>query len=101
MVIVVLVDKKILSGGILMMSVGLVLLFNLNSSAPIGRADMTQAQIDDLLTKQQENKNYSNLAGMIAGIGFLLVLISFGARRKRGGAKAIEKDQKPKDFNEI
>jgi len=98
---VVLVDKKILAGGILMVSVGLVLLYNFSSTAPIGGADMTQAQIDDLLTKQQENRNYSNLAGMISGVGFLLVLISFGARRKRGGAKAIEKDQKPKDFNEI
>lgn len=97
----VLVDKKILAGGILMVSVGLALLFNLNSATPIGQADMTQTQIDDLLAKQQENKNYSNLAGMVAGVGFLLVLISFGARRKRGGAKPVEKDQKPKDFNEI
>ncbi len=90
----VLVDKKILSGGILMVSAGLVLLFNINSTTPIGQTDMTPAQIDDLLTKQQENKNYSNLAGMITGIGFLLVLISFGARKKKGGAKPIEKDQK-------
>jgi hypothetical protein len=97
----VLVDKKILAGGMSMVSVGLVLLFYLNSTSPIGQADMTQAQIDDLLTKQQENKNYSNLAGMISGVGFLLVLISFGARKRKGGAKAIEKDQKPKDFNQI
>lgn len=97
----VLVDKKILAGGMLMVSFGLGLLFSLNSSTPVGQADMTPAQIDDLLTKQQENKNYSNLSGMIAGVGFLLVLISFGARRKRGGAKPVEKDQKPKDFNEI
>ena len=97
----VLVDKKILAGGILMVSVGLGILFSLNSSAPVGQADMTDAQIDDLLTKQQESKNYSNLAGMVAGVGFLLVLISFGARRKKGGAKPVEKDQKPKDFNEI
>lgn len=90
----VLVDKKILVGGMSMVSVGLVLLFYLNSTSPIGQAEMTQAQIDDLLTKQQENKNYSNLAGMISGVGFLLVLISFGARKRKGGAKAIEKDQK-------
>lgn len=89
-----LVDKKILAGGMSMVSVGLVLLFYLNSTSPIGQAEMTQAQIDDLLTKQQENKNYSNLAGMISGVGLLLVLISFGARKRKGGAKAIEKDQK-------
>ena len=97
----VLVDKKILGGGIAMVSVGLALLFSLNSAPPVGQADMTAAQIDDLLTKQQENKNYTNLAGMVTGVGFLLVLISFGARRKKGGAKPVEKDQKPKDFNEI
>lgn len=90
----VLVDKKILAGGMSMISVGLVLLFYLNSASPIGQAGMTQTQIDDLLTKQEENKNYSNLAGMISGVGFLLVLISFGARKRKGGAKAIEKDQK-------
>jgi hypothetical protein len=98
---VVLVDKKILAGGIAMVSVGLTLLLYLNSIAPIGQADMTPAQADDLTTKQRENKDYSNLAGMLVGVGFLLVLISFGARKKKGGTKAIEKDQKPKDFNQI
>jgi hypothetical protein len=96
----VLVDRKILSGGVSMVSVGLIIIFYLNSSTPIWQEGMTQAQTDDLLIKQQENKNYSNLAGMVAGVGFLLVLISFGARRKKGGAKPIEKDEKPKDFNQ-
>lgn len=96
----VLVDRKILSGGVSMVSVGLIIMFYLNSSTPIWQEGMTQAQTDDLLIKQQENKNYSNLAGMVAGVGFLLVLISFGARRKKGGAKPIEKDEKPKDFNQ-
>jgi hypothetical protein len=98
--IMVLVDRKILSGGVSMVSVGLIIIFYLNSSTPIWQEGMTQAQTDDLLIKQQENKNYSNLAGMVAGVGFLLVLISFGARRKKGGAKPIEKDEKPKDFNQ-
>ncbi len=96
----VLVDKRILAGGISMVSVGLVIIFYLNSSIPIWHEGMTQIQEDELLTKQQENRNYSNLAGMVAGVGFLLVLISFGARRKRGGAKPVEKDEKPKDFNQ-
>lgn len=98
--IMVLVDKKILAGGASMVSVGLVIIFYLNSSTPIWHEDMTQTQTDDLLIKQQENKNYTNLAGMVAGVGFLLVLISFGARRKKGGARPIEKDEKPKDFNQ-
>ena len=96
----VLVDRKILAGGVSMVSVGLIIIFYLNSSTPIWQEGMTQAQTDEILIKQQENKNYSNLAGMVAGVGFLLVLISFGARRKKGGAKPIEKDEKPKDFNQ-
>lgn len=87
----VLVDKKILSGGLAMVAVGLSLLIYLNSIIPIGTADMTADQALELEKKQRENHDYSNLAAMLAGVGFLLVLISFGARRKKGGAKTIEK----------
>ena len=97
----VLVDRKILAGGILMVSVGFAILFYLNSSVPIGQAGMTEDQTNVFLKKQAENSNYTNLAGMLIGIGFLLVLISFGARKRKGSTKAIEKDQKPKDFNQI
>ncbi|MBI5147505.1 MAG: hypothetical protein HZA84_09890 [Thaumarchaeota archaeon] len=95
-----LVDKKILAGGISMVAVGLIIIFYLNSSTPVWQEGMTQAQTDELLIKQQENRNYTNLAGMVAGVGFLLVLISFGARKKKGGEKPVEKDEKPKDFNQ-
>ncbi|MEW6043771.1 MAG: hypothetical protein AB1608_05865 [Thermoproteota archaeon] len=87
----VLVDKKILGGGLAMVAVGLTLLFYFNSTSPLGTADMTEDQALELERKQRESRDYSNLAAMLAGVGFLLVLISFGARRKKGGAKAIEK----------
>jgi hypothetical protein len=87
----ILVDKKILSGGIAMVAVGLTLLLYFGSATPLGTADMTEEQAQELERKQRESRDYSNLAAMLAGIGFLLVLISFGARRKKGGAKAIEK----------
>jgi hypothetical protein len=45
-----------------------------------------------LLLAERENSDYRTLSGILIGIGFLLILISFGARRKRkGGAKKIEK----------
>ena len=87
----VLVDRKLLGGGIAMISVGLALLVYLSSTAPVGTAGMTDTEAIDLIQKQQQNRDYSNLAAMISGIGFLLVLISFGARRKKGKAKTIEK----------
>jgi hypothetical protein len=53
---------------------------------------MTEDQKLDLLIAEQENSDYRTLSGILIGIGFLLVLISFGARRKRGtGAKKTEK----------
>ena len=88
-----LVDKKILGGGLVMVAVGVVLLAAINSSVPAGQANMTEEEIIDLLTKEQENKDMNTLASILAGVGFLLVLISFGARRKKpGAAKKEEKN---------
>jgi len=88
----VLVDKKILSGGLAMLVVGITISLYLNSIVPSGTSGMSEEETLDLLTKQQENQDMSALAGILIGIGFLLVLISFGARRKRkGGEKIVEK----------
>lgn len=87
----VLVDKKILGGGLAMLIVGLVIIAYLNSTVPIGNAGMTEEQTLDLMKREAEHKNYSTLAAILTGVGFLLVLISFGARRKKGDTKTIEK----------
>jgi hypothetical protein len=87
-----LVDKKILIAGIVMVAAGISFSLYLNSIVPIGTTGMTDEEILDLLIKQQENQDFNTLAGILIGIGFLLALISFGSRRKRkGGAKKIEK----------
>ena len=88
----VLVDKKILGGGIAMLIVGVVFLAIINSSAPVGKSGMTEKETLDLMMAEEGNRNMNTLASILAGIGLLLVLISFGARRKsKGGAKKIEK----------
>ena len=47
--------------------------------------------------EEQQNTDYKTLAGILIGIGFLLILISFGARRKKkGGAKRTEKKPETK-----
>jgi hypothetical protein len=88
----VLVDKKILGGGLAMLVVGMVLLIVINSSVPAGQSGMSEEEILDLLTKEQENKDMNTLASILTGVGFLLVLISFGARRKNKGA--VKKEEK-------
>ncbi len=87
-----LVDKKILIPGIIMVAIGISFSLYLNSIAPTGTTGMTDEETLDLLIKQQENQDSNTLAGILIGVGFMLVLISFGARRKRkGGVKKVEK----------
>ena len=81
-----------LAGGMLMIIVGLVLTININAAIPIGQAGMTEEEVIDLLIAEQENEDYNTLAGILFGLGFLLVLISFGARKKKGKpTKQVEK----------
>jgi hypothetical protein len=87
-----LVDKKILVSGIAMVVVGISISLYIDSITPHGTPGMTETETLELLLKQQENEDWNTLTGILIGIGFLLVLISFGARRKRkGGPKKVEK----------
>ncbi len=87
----VLVNKKILVGGLAMLIVGIVLSVNISATMPAGQAGMTEEEVIDLMIAQQETQDYNTLSGILIGIGFLLVLISFGARRKKDSTKKIEK----------
>ncbi len=86
-----LVDKKMLIGGLVMLIVGIVLSVIISSTMPAGQVGMTEDEILDLMIAQQETQDYNTLSGILIGIGFLLVLISFGARRRKGSAKKVEK----------
>ena len=75
-----------------MIVVGISISLYLNSIIPLGTTGMTETETLELLLKQQENEDMNTLTGILIGIGFLMVLISFGARRKRkGGLKKVEK----------
>ena len=87
-----LIDKRMIVVGIVMIIAGIVILSYLTEVTPIGKTGMTEDEKLNLLLAERENSDYRTLSGILIGIGFLLVLISFGARRKRkGGAKKIEK----------
>jgi len=87
----VLLDKKLLMGGIAMIVVGIILVTINSSSMPAGQTGMTEEEVIDLMIAQQEIQDYNTLSGILIGVGFLLVLISFGARRKKDSAKREEK----------
>ena len=60
-----LVDKKILAGGIAMVIVGTIIMINLNAAMPAGQSGMTEEEIIDLMTKQQENQDMTAFAGIL------------------------------------
>jgi len=87
-----LIDKRMLIGGAVMIAVGFTISWYLTESAPIGKANMTDDEKLNLILAERENSDFRLLSGILFGFGFLLILISFGARKKRkGGAKKIEK----------
>lgn len=87
-------DKRILFGGIAMLAAGFALYAVLSASTPIGHGGMTEEQKLDFMIKEQQNQDAKTLAGMLIGIGFLLILISFGARRKSKGSP-VKTEKKP------
>ena len=88
--LLVLVDKRILAGGLAMIVAGIVIGLSVGE-APAGQSGMTEEEIIDLMVAEDENQAYQLLYGVLMGVGFLLVLISFGARRRKGSAKRSEK----------
>ena len=87
-----LIDRRMLIGGVIMVAIGITISWYLTESAPIGKADMTEDEKLNLILAERENSDYRLLSGILIGFGFLLILVSFGARRKRkGGAEKIEK----------
>ena len=78
--------------GVMMIIVSITISWYLTETTPIGKAGMTEEEKINLLLAERENSDYRILSGILIGFGFLLVIISFGASRKRkGGTKKIEK----------
>ena len=87
-----LIDKRMMAAGIVMIIVGFAASWHLTEFTPIGMSGMTEDEKLNLLIAERENSDYRLLSGILIGFGFLVLLVSFGARRKRkGGAKKIEK----------
>ena len=75
-----------------MIAVGFSITFYLTETSPIGSANMTEDEKLDLIIEERENSDYRTLSGILIGVGSVLILIRFCARRKRGsGAKKTEK----------
>ena len=92
------IDRRLLAGGVAMIAAGIGLSLYLSDSMPVGTPGMTEEAAAELVLDQRVNRDMGTLAALLAGVGFLLVLVSFGARRRRrpgGGAAALRAQKKP------
>ncbi|GFN40144.1 MAG: hypothetical protein ACE1YX_03870 [Nitrosopumilaceae archaeon] len=86
-------DKKLLFGGLAMIAVGVIGSLYMDSILPTGMSGMTDEAKFLLEQEQRQVFDISTLFGILWGVGFLLVLISFGTtrRKKDGGIKKLTK----------
>ena len=94
------IDRRLMAGGAAMIAAGIALSLHLSASMPIGTPGMSEDAAAELILDQRENRDMGTLSALLAGVGFLLVLVSLGARRRRragGGsaAAASRADAKP------
>ena len=71
----------------------------ISADQPTGQAGMSEEEIIDLMISEDQNQAYQMLSGILIGIGFLLVLISFGARRKKDSVR--RKEKKPAEWFKV
>ncbi len=88
-------DKRAFFTGIGILAVGIAISLYLNANVPVGKAGMTE---EETLKLYQDEATYTSLLTLfqiIAGLGFFILLISLGLKRKHkvGAGKPIT--QKP------
>jgi hypothetical protein len=91
-------DKRIFCTGIIILVVGFTVSLYLNANMPVGKADMTQ---DEQLKLYQDEATYTSLSTffqIIAGLGFFILLISIGLKRKQKGGTGKPITQKPAEI---
>jgi hypothetical protein len=92
------VDKHVFALGIAMLVAGFSVYGYLNENTPTGKADMSQDEINALNQAEIVNAGLGNIAAMVGGIGFFIVLISIGLKRRKKGGEGKPVTQKPAEI---
>jgi hypothetical protein len=91
-------DKRIFFAGIAILAIGITISLYLNSTMPVGNPGMTDAEQLQLYQDEAMNTSLTMLFQIVAGLGFFLLLISFGLKRKQKGGAGKPITQKPAEI---
>ena len=92
------IDRRLLVAGAAMIAAGIGVSLHLAASMPIGTPGMDEDAAAELVLDQRVNRDMGTLAALLTGVGFLLLLVSFGARRRRrraGSGAALRTEKRP------
>ena len=91
-------DKRIFFLGIAILAVGITISLYLNSIIPLGKPGMTDAEQIQFYQDEATFTSLSTLFQIISGLGFFLLLISIGLKRKQKGGTGKSITQKPTEI---
>ncbi|TLX67273.1 MAG: hypothetical protein E6L02_03345 [Thaumarchaeota archaeon] len=88
-------DKRIFFTGIGILAVGITISLYLNANVPVGKPEMTEEETLKLYQDEATYTSLSTLFQIIVGLGFFILLISLGLKRKQKGGTGKPITQKP------
>ncbi|TRZ80438.1 MAG: hypothetical protein D4R90_01710 [Nitrosopumilales archaeon] len=88
-------DKRVFALGITMLAVGFAVYGYLHEIEPAGKSDMTDEEKIAFDQDLVVNVGLRNIAGLVGGLGFFIILISIGIKGKKKGGTGKTVTQKP------
>jgi uncharacterized membrane protein len=88
-------DKRIFFSGIAILASGIIISLYLNNNMPLGKPGMTDAETSQFYLDEATYTSLSTLFQIISGLGFFLLLISIGLKRRQRGSTGKPITQKP------
>jgi hypothetical protein len=91
-------DKRIFFAGIAILAVGIIISLFLYNNIPVGKPGMTESETIQFYQDEATYTSLSTLFQIVAGIGFFLLLISIGLKRRQRGGAGKPITQKPTEI---
>jgi len=88
-------DKRAFFTGIGILAVGITISLYLNANVPVGKPEMTEEETLKLYQDEATYTSLSTLFQIMSGLGFFILLISLGLKRKQKGGAGKPITQKP------
>jgi len=88
-------DKRVFALGVTMLAIGGLVWFYFNNTIPMATPGMSQDELNTFYQAESLSIGLRDISGMLAGLGFFIVLISVGLKRRQKDGVGKSITQKP------